>query len=235
MKQKLLLLTLLAFGICANSFAQPKISFFKPISGPIGTTVTINGNNFSPVPENNIVFFGAVKATVSAASATSLTVTVPIGATYQPITVTTDNLTAYAARPFVVTFTDGGAFADKIDFPTARYPIGISITDLDGDNKPDIAFVNNNGSNTVSVYRNTGANGSLSFAERVNFPTGGSPYSLAIKDLDGDGMPDLAVCNSYNNTGTISIFRNTGSNGMISFDAKKAHALCAFFVLEFKS
>ena len=224
MKQKSLLLKLLTLIIYANSFAQPTINSFTPISGPIGTTVTINGNNFSPVPANNIVFFGTVKATVSAASATSLTVTVPIGATYQPITVTTDYLTAYAARPFVVTFTDGGAFADKIDFPTARFPTGISIADLDGDNKPDIAFVNLNGSNTVSVYRNTGANGSISFAERVNFPTGGSPYSLAIKDLDGDGMPDLAVCNSYNNTGTISIFRNTGSNGLISFDTKKDYA-----------
>ena len=56
----------------------PTISSFSPTSGTIGTTVTITGTSFSTTPANNIVFFGAVKASVTAATATSLTVVVPL-------------------------------------------------------------------------------------------------------------------------------------------------------------
>jgi hypothetical protein len=67
----------------------PVITSFSPETGTVGTTVTITGSGFDPTPANNIVYFGATRAVVSAATATSLTVTVPYGATYQFITVTT--------------------------------------------------------------------------------------------------------------------------------------------------
>ncbi|KAA9035489.1 hypothetical protein FW778_21255 [Ginsengibacter hankyongi] len=40
-------------------FAQPSISSFTPVSGPVGTTVTIKGSGFSPTTAGNIVYFGA--------------------------------------------------------------------------------------------------------------------------------------------------------------------------------
>ena len=66
----------------------PVITAFSPASGVPGTTVTLTGDNFSSVPSNNIVYFGAVRATVTAASVTNLIVTAPVSATYAPITVT---------------------------------------------------------------------------------------------------------------------------------------------------
>src|SRR5687767_6882265 len=78
--------------------AQPTISSFSPASGPVGTSVTITGTNFSATPANNIVYFGPVRATVTNASAGSLTVTAPPGANFQPITVTVNGLTAYSTR-----------------------------------------------------------------------------------------------------------------------------------------
>ncbi len=84
-------------------FAQaPVISSFTPASGPVGTTVTITGSNFSATPANNIVYFGAVRRndTVSAASPGSLTVAVPAGTTYQPISITTNNLTVVSHAAF---------------------------------------------------------------------------------------------------------------------------------------
>ena len=63
--------------------APPTISSFTPTSGAVGATVTIAGTNFNTTPANNAVYFGATKATVSAATTTSLTVTVPAGANYQ--------------------------------------------------------------------------------------------------------------------------------------------------------
>ncbi|MFZ8269823.1 IPT/TIG domain-containing protein, partial [Staphylococcus aureus] len=51
-----------------------------------GDAVTITGTNFNTTTTNNIVFFGATRATVTAATTTSLTVTVPTGATFDYIT-----------------------------------------------------------------------------------------------------------------------------------------------------
>ena len=62
---------------------------FSPTSGPVGTSVTITGTGFDAT--NNIVFFGATKASVTAAGPTSLTVTVPTATTYQYISVTYAN------------------------------------------------------------------------------------------------------------------------------------------------
>src|SRR5690606_34014361 len=45
----------------------PVISFFTPIQGAIGTTVTIQGSNFHSSPGSNVVFFGATRATVTSA------------------------------------------------------------------------------------------------------------------------------------------------------------------------
>jgi hypothetical protein len=52
---------------CTAVVLPPTITSFSPTSGPVGTTVNITGTNFSPIAANNIVYFGAVKATVTAA------------------------------------------------------------------------------------------------------------------------------------------------------------------------
>ncbi|MCS6820713.1 MAG: IPT/TIG domain-containing protein [Microscillaceae bacterium] len=60
---------------------RPTFTAFSPVSGPVGTVVTLTGTNFDPTPANNKVFFGNILATVTAATSTSLTVTVPAGVT----------------------------------------------------------------------------------------------------------------------------------------------------------
>ena len=70
------LIAILFFLTSANVVAQPVIISFSPTSGPIGTTVIITGTNFNATAVNNVVYFGAVKATVTAATTTSLNVTV---------------------------------------------------------------------------------------------------------------------------------------------------------------
>lgn len=91
--------------LSSNVFCQPVINSFAPVSGQVGTTVTIIGAGFSAIPTNNIVYFGAVRALVVSASTTSLSVQVPSGASYQPLTVTTGGFTSFSSKPFTVTFT----------------------------------------------------------------------------------------------------------------------------------
>ena len=206
----------------------PRITSFTPVSGNIGTTVTITGNNFNATANQNIVFFGATQATVTAASTTSLTVTVPSGATYQPISVLNlgTALMGNSAAPFRVTFARGvistTSFDQEVPIVTNDVSYNISIGDLDGDGKPDLV-VANNGINTISVFRNTSSTGSVSnssFASKVDFTTGSEPIDVSIGDLDGDGKPDLVVANydAYNvgRIGSISVFRNTASSGSIT-------------------
>ena len=75
---------------------------FTPQSGPVGSTVAIQGQGFSTTPASNTVQFNGTAATVSAATATSLTVTVPTGATTGPISVTVSSSTAKSDSSFTV-------------------------------------------------------------------------------------------------------------------------------------
>ncbi|MES2590312.1 MAG: FG-GAP-like repeat-containing protein [Bacteroidota bacterium] len=209
-------------------FAQPIITTFSPVSGSIGTLVTITGTNFNTTAANNIVFFGATQAVINSASSTSLNVTVPAGATYQYISVT-DTITgqtAYSAIPFDVTFPCGNlinssSFSPKTDFSAGTYIYSLTSGDLDGDGKPDIVTANP-ADNIISVFKNTSVNSAVSFAAKVDYTAGVDPRSVFIGDLDGDGKPDIIAANHQSNT--VSIFKNTSVIGIISFAPKVDYA-----------
>ena len=210
----------------------PVITDLSPASGPVGTAVTISGFNFNPVAANNTVFFGAVKAAVISASATSLVVRVPAGATFQPVSVLNNasGLSAYAPLPFTLTFSNPygnnippAFYQPKVDIAAGSLPYAIAFGDLDSDGKPDMIVVNQ-AANTISVLRNTSATGSIttaSFAARIDFATGDDPRALAVGDIDGDGKLDIVVANA--GASTVSVLRNVSVSGSItasSFAAK---------------
>lgn len=78
------------------------IFLLTPASGGISSAVTIRGFGFSPTPANNQVAFNGTSATVSAATANSLLVAVPTGATTGPVTITNATGTATSAQAFTV-------------------------------------------------------------------------------------------------------------------------------------
>src|SRR5207247_1784764 len=86
----------------AGSFTvinPPTISSFTPGSGPVGTSVTISGTNFTGA---TAVLFNGTSASFTVNSATAITATVPAGATSGPISVTTADSTASSAGSFTV-------------------------------------------------------------------------------------------------------------------------------------
>jgi len=106
---------------------------------------------------------------------------------------------AYPGHTVSVLLGNGdGTFGERNDYGVGDRPRSVAIGDLDGDGRPDLAVVNAPagypyGPGTVGVLL---GNGNGTFGAMTNYgywssPT--SPTSLAIGDLNGDGMPDLAV------------------------------------------
>ena len=216
-------LLLLFTCLAGKLIAQPSITSFSPGSGPVGSAVTITGSGFSTNAADNIVFFGSSSAHVTAATNTLLTVTVPAGASFQPITVTTNRLTAYAAVPFIITFSGGGQFGkESLEITAAVDSMSntsfqssdFDLTDFDGDGSADVALIDGV-NNKLSIYKNTSVDRISSFALRQDFETATRPVDMATGDVDGDGKLDVLVSN--NQTYAISVFKNTSSPGLISF------------------
>lgn len=210
-------------------FQPPYISSFTPASGPVGTSVILKGQYFGATAAENIVYFGAAKATISAVTDSSITVIVPPGTDQQPISVTTSRMTGYSAIPFNLTFADGvlpltdSSFSMQLHFtnPNNSNPSRLVQGDFDADGKIDIAVVcgsfgQNN--NNVSIYRNTSTGNYISFAAPLNIVIGSQSYSgfdIAVADMDGDGKQDLVSMSSQNVY--VSVLKNTSLPGNISF------------------
>ena len=78
------------------------IADFFPTSGSAGTQVAITGTGFAATPAGNAVTFGGVTALVVSATATSLTVAVPFGATTGKIAVSVAGNSATTVQDFAV-------------------------------------------------------------------------------------------------------------------------------------
>lgn len=210
------------------SLPPPTITSLSPTSGVVGTMVTITGTNFDPLPANNEVYFGATRATVTSATATQITCTVPAGASYIPVSVlnTTSHLSGHSLKPFNVVFADSSnftanSFSEVFKFPLSHnyVPKDAEGRDMDGDGKPDvIGVLSFSGSDSLSAFRNTSEGGVLSFAEKQTFGyiSGSSSGNIEVNDLDGDGLPDVI---SATNRARILAFRNTSVPGSISLSA----------------
>jgi len=78
------------------------ITLVAPSKGKVGTAVSIFGRGFSADAAQNVASFSGATATVTAATATSLTTAVPVGAVTGPIVVTAPLGSATSPEPFRV-------------------------------------------------------------------------------------------------------------------------------------
>jgi YD repeat-containing protein len=77
---------------------------FTPQQGAVGTAVTVYGQGFDLNPAGNLIQFGGgMTAVVTAATATTLQVNVPLGAITGPVSATVGGETAVSTSDFTVT------------------------------------------------------------------------------------------------------------------------------------
>jgi hypothetical protein len=91
-------------------------------------------------------------------------------------------------------FATPGAYVSVGRHPYQR----VRVADLDGDGKADIVSPNLEGDD-VTILLGDGRGG---FRQPPGspFPCGDSPFSVAVGDVTGDGIPDLAIVNSPSST-----------------------------------
>ena len=181
--------------------------------------VTTNGNG------TVVALLGKGDATFQAPIATTITV-VP-GARYsgtQAGTLATADfngdgnadVTTLSGTSVVTLLGNGdGTFAAPITAAASTSPVRITVGDLNGDGRVDLASANLDG--TVSTML---GNGSGSFAAPVSFASGPDTEDVAIRDLNHDGHADLIATDVVSN-GAIVVLMGHGDN---TFDAYKSYA-----------
>jgi ankyrin repeat protein len=104
----------------------------------------------------------------------------------------------------------GGFRVMQSSFPVGARPGAVALGDFDGDGHLDIVTANydperTSATGTVSLLY---GNGDGTFLPAVTLSVGDRPFSLAVADLDGDGKPDIAVCNERSRD--VSVLWNRG-------------------------
>ena len=92
-------------------------------------------------------------------------------------------------------------------------PFAVAIGDLNGDRHPDLAVVhyqvNAGGSDRVTILLGDGT-GAFAPASGSPFPTGRASTDVAIGDINGDGIGDVAVANNGSDDVTV-LYGSTSS------------------------
>ena len=224
--------------------ATPKITSFTPLSAAVGGSVTITGEFFGATAADNIVYLGGVKCPITAASSTSITVTIPPFAALNNFTVlnTSANLSCTSPAKLVTVNTSlagigysgyasgqNGSFENVVSFTTGATSLPTSsdqkykLADIDGDGKLDIVTYI---SNTLvpQIFRNTATAGTIAagsltlnaIASVSPTYTGNTIANVLVADLNNDGKLDIAATNGTTNNGGFANI-NTSVSGTPSF------------------
>jgi uncharacterized repeat protein (TIGR01451 family) len=115
------------------------------------------------------------------------------------------------AQSFTINLSPSGTLAAAAASPFAagNTPLATVVADFNGDGKPDMAIANN-GDNTVTVLLGDGTGG-FKPVTGSPFAVGAAPVALVAADLNGDGIPDLAVANQ--GSGNVTVLLGDGAGG----------------------
>ena len=169
-----IMLTLLVLDVPTAQAAAPTITSFNPTSGPVGTSVQINGTGFQDGTDVSAVTFNGTAATFTINSDVLITATVPSGATDGNIEVTDSEGTAMSPSNFDVTT----PLPTITSFSPTSGPVGTSVSIL-GTNFTGATAVTFGGAAATSFIVN------LSTQITATVPTGATTGPIAVTTPGG--------------------------------------------------
>lgn len=127
-----------------------------------------------------------------------------------------------ATSNVVVSFGEGnGLFYSALPLSTGPLfqPLSVTAADVNGDGIPDVvgpsSAQQSSGSHLGGVFVFV-SNGDGTFKKRQQYLSGGAvPTQVALADLNGDHIPDVAVANNYwsGKSGDLAVLLGTGKGG----------------------
>lgn len=194
------------FSIVTSNNA-PTISGFSPSNGVPGSTITITGTNFQAVAGNSRVLIGGATAAITAATSTSLTVTVPSNPASGHIQVITPYGSATSTGDF---FGIPAAFSTFALGQTSRTTQNATGSTVSMTASPQLAMILFDGTQGDQYVR-VAAVGPSTWSIQVIDPTGnvivtGSPgTAIDLPTLKLTGTYSIAVGSGAGGSGTIYV------------------------------
>ncbi len=193
---------------CGTTTACPAVTTLGPTTGPIGSTVTIVGSDFTGV--NAVTFSTGVAATFTVVSPTQITATVPAGAVTGPITIAKPGCPSVQTGTFTIgTISTVHACTTPATAIPDNAPAGVTSTLVVTENVTitgltvslnlthtfigDLIVELRRGATTVRLHNLTGMN-----AQNI---VGTYPTTLTV-----DGPGSLADFNGQTSAGTWTLF-----------------------------
>lgn len=169
----------------------------------------------------------------------SMTITIPKGTSPDPAFQSTDAIVAQDLNgdglPEIITSQYGSSTSNIAIIPNNSVPGSIifgtaiklskvndairdiRVGDLDGDNKPDIAFTGVS-AGRVNIFLNTGSGSTINFAANpVPFIATLGMWGIDLGDIDGDSKTDILASNVQSKY--FLILNNKSTPGNLAFDA----------------
>ncbi|WP_292999776.1 DUF1800 family protein [Nevskia sp.] len=215
----------------------PSVLTFFPLSGPVGTVVTVTGLGFTGATAASIG--NSTRVAVSGVTATSLTFTVPAGAASGPVQV--HNASYSGSSPLSFTVTVPAAVPAITSFAPSSGPVGTVVTvtgtGFTGANSVSIGGVAATG---VTVASNTSLsftvpNGASSGTIRVANPTNNttSTASFTVTTVTVPPVPPVTPVGAMGLTAASRLLtQGTFGASPASLDAAAAQSYDAWFAAQ---